>query len=75
MIQKEWFKLSIVGMVLIVFGTSLWWFGIRPASIKSKCAIVQHYRGEVQEAQPASPDWPECLKQTPSDLEGSLEKE
>ena len=59
-LKENWFRVSIVVLSTLTIVLSFWWFEIRPAQIKSQCAWTQRHIDAIQ-AQPASPDWPECL--------------
>ncbi|MDO8557036.1 MAG: hypothetical protein Q7R98_01045 [Candidatus Jorgensenbacteria bacterium] len=61
----NWFKLTLLSLVILTIAGGFYWFGLRPSIIKSGCAWIEvHY--DAVPAKPASPDWPECLKSKPT---------
>jgi len=62
-LKENWFRISILSLIILLIGGSFYWYGIRPAKIKSNCAWVEEHLDAIP-AQPASSNWPGCLKST-----------
>ena len=57
MMKNSWFNI----LIILLFGFSVYWFGIRPVEIRKSCSIVKGHT-DAHPAQIASPNYPECEK-------------
>lgn len=36
-IKENWFKISILVLIIVMFGGAFYWFSVRPEQIKKEC--------------------------------------
>ena len=66
--KEKWLRLTIIMLIVAIFGGLFYWYELRPAQIKKDCSWVKQVRSaqqEVTEAQAIESQkrYEECLKE------------